>query len=101
MPNLYRTRGIALDLQQLQTFQMIAITGSFTRAGAALGYSQSNVTYQIKTLESRLELELFDRERFSKRAVLTDAGRSVLGYSKRILELTHKLLSKEGIDSKP
>jgi len=99
MSNLDRKRGIALDLQQLQTFQMVAITGSFTRAGAALGYSQTNVTYQIKTLENRLGIALFQRERFSRGAVLTEAGRRVLEYSRRILDLTHKLLSKEGIDS--
>jgi DNA-binding transcriptional LysR family regulator len=98
MSNLYPKRGIALGLQQLQTFQMVASTGSFTRAGVALGYSQSNVTHQIKTLETRLGLELFDRQRFS-RAVLTDAGRRVLEYAERILDLAHKLLSKEGVES--
>ncbi len=100
MSNLYPKRGIALGLQQLQTFQMVASTGSFTRAGVALGYSQSNVTHQIKTLETRLGLELFARERFSRGAVLTEAGCRVLEYAERILDLAHKLLSNEGLESR-
>ncbi len=99
MSNFYRKKGIALGLQQLQIFQMVASTGSFTRTGVALGYSQSNVTHQIKTLETRLGLELFDRQRFSRGAVLTEAGRRVLEYAERILDLTHELLSKEGLES--
>ncbi len=99
MPNyLDKKRGISLDLQQLQTFQMIAATGSFTRAAQALGYSQSNVTYQIKTLEETLGEELFDRKRFSRRVILTQAGARVLQYSRNMLELAHRLLSKESID---
>src|ERR1700742_1954303 len=80
---LYSKRAIALDLQHLQTFQMVAITGSFSRTATALRYSQSSVTHQIKTLESRLGLALLDRKRFSKRTVLTEAGRRVLNYSRR------------------
>jgi DNA-binding transcriptional LysR family regulator len=92
--SLHRKRGIALDLQQLQTLQMIAVTGSFTRAAAALGYSQPNVTHQIKVLEKRLGVPLFDRRRFSRHAVLTQAGRRALKYSQRILSLANALLSK-------
>src|SRR5215471_13855748 len=95
---LHSKKGIALDLQQLQTFQMVAATGSFTRAAAALGYSQSNVTHQIKVLEQRLGITLFDRQRFSKSTVLTNAGQRVLEYSQRILDLAHRLLSKEGLE---
>lgn len=95
----YSKRCIALDLQQLQTFQMVAVTGSFTRAAAALGYSQSSVTHQIKTLEKRLGTALFHRQRFSKYAVLTQAGRRVLEYSQRILDLAYGLLSKDSVNS--
>src|SRR5690348_7761556 len=99
MPNQPRSkRGVDLDLQQLQTFQMVAVTRSFTRAAAALGYSQSNVTHQIKMLEQRLGIALLERHRFSRCVVLTPAGLMALSYSRRILELAHKLLSKEGIE---
>src|SRR5262245_30980633 len=98
MSNIYSKRGIGLDPQQLQIFQMVAVTGSLTRAAAALGYSQSNVTHHIKTLEERLGIALFDRQRFSHKVVLTQPGRRVLEYSKRILELTYIMLSKEGTE---
>jgi molybdate transport repressor ModE-like protein len=88
-------KGLALDLQQLKTFQTIATTGSFTQAARVLGYSQSNVTHQIQTLEQRLGLALIERERFSKGVVITRAGRRVLQHSERILELAQKLFSRE------
>ena len=91
----YLNRRIALDLQQLQTFQMVALTGSFTRAASVLGYTQSNVTYQIKTLEKALGQSLFDRQRFSRKVVITEFGRQALHYSKLILKLADNLLSKE------
>lgn len=77
---------------------MIAATGSFTRAANALGYSQANVTHQIKVLERRLGATLFDRQRFSRQAVLTERGRRVLEYSRRILDLAHELLSKDSAE---
>ncbi len=95
---IHHERVITLDLQQLQTFQMVAATGNFTRAAAALGYSQSGVTYQVKTLETKLGFALFDRHRFSRHAVLTEAGHRVLQYAERILDLAHGLLSKDGIE---
>lgn len=88
-------KGLALDLQQLQTFQTIVATGSFTRAAQALGYSQSNVTHQIQMLENRLGLALFERQRFSKHVVITRAGKRVLQYAERMLDLAHKLLSEQ------
>lgn len=92
-------RGIALNLQQLHTFQVVALTGSFTQAATVLSYSQSNVTHQMKMLEERLGVALVARQRFSKGVVLTPAGQRVLEYSERILDLAFRLLSKEGIES--
>jgi DNA-binding transcriptional LysR family regulator len=92
-----RKRGISVNLQQLQTFQVVAATGSFTRAAAELGYSQSNVTHQVKTLEDKLGFALLNRYRFSRRVVLTEAGRRALDYSERILALAQGMLSKESL----
>ncbi len=92
---IYLKRGVPLDLQQLQTFQMIAITGSFSRAAALLGYQQSSVTYQIKALEKALGAALIERERFSRKIALTEYGRRVLHYSGLILKLADDLLSRK------
>ncbi|HEU5028640.1 MAG TPA: LysR family transcriptional regulator [Spirillospora sp.] len=49
------------DLNQLRTFLAVHRTGSFTAAAALLGLSQPTVTAQIRALEGRLGLRLFDR----------------------------------------
>jgi molybdenum-dependent DNA-binding transcriptional regulator ModE len=55
-----------LDLQQVESFRMVALTHNFTRAAAELGYSQSSVTLHIKALERELGAPLLERHRFSK-----------------------------------
>lgn len=74
-----------LDLLKLKTFQVVAATGSVTRAAAKLGYSQSNVTTQIKSLEHELGRTLFERSRMG--VALTDSGRRALTYAGKLLTL--------------
>ncbi|MEZ0095153.1 LysR family transcriptional regulator [Streptacidiphilus sp. EB129] len=50
-----------LDLNLLRTFLAVHRTGSFTAAAHLLGLSQPTVTTQIRTLERRLDRELFER----------------------------------------
>ena len=64
-----------LDLLKLKTFLVVAATSSFTRAGAELGYSQSNVTTHIQNLERELGAPLFDRLR--GKVILTEIGRQM------------------------
>ena len=85
-----RDRHLILDLQHLLTFTTVVNTGTFTRAAAELGYSQSSVTYQIQLLERRLGLSLFKRSRFA-RIVLTEAGRRVLEHAERLLALAEEM----------
>ncbi|MEP7352609.1 MAG: LysR family transcriptional regulator [Acidobacteriota bacterium] len=74
-----------LDLIKLKTFQVVAATGSLTRAAAKLGYSQSNVTTHIKALEQELGRTLFERSRTG--VALTESGRRALDYAGRLLTL--------------
>ena len=77
-----------LDLRLLRTFQAVASARSFTRATAALHYSQSSVTAQVQALEGELGVPLFDR---SGRVVsLTSAGRQLRGYADRLLVLAEE-----------
>lgn len=76
-----------LDLQQLKTFRVVAMTKSFTRAAAELGCSQSNVTTRIKLLERELGAPLFERFRFSRKVVLTEVGRRTFEYAGQLLAL--------------
>jgi DNA-binding transcriptional LysR family regulator len=79
-----------LDLKQLETFQTVARTNSFTRAAEELGYSQSSVTGHIKALERELGAPLFDRSRFSKSIALTEVGQLTLQYTARLLALAEE-----------
>ena len=78
-----------MDLRCLRTFLYTAELGSFTRAGEVLGYSQSTVSFQIKQLESELNVHLF--ERINRTVTLTDKGREVLRYANQIMQLSQEL----------
>ncbi|MBX3080817.1 MAG: LysR family transcriptional regulator [Anaerolineae bacterium] len=79
-----------MDFQQLRSFQLVARTLSFTRAAEVLDYAQSSVTAQIQSLEKELDVRLFDR--LGRRIVLTEAGRRLLEYAERILQMTDEAL---------
>jgi DNA-binding transcriptional LysR family regulator len=76
-----------LDLQQIQSFRMVALMHNFTRAAAELGYSQGSVTLHVKALERELGVALLKRYRFSKTVELTEVGRRTLDYAERLLTL--------------
>jgi DNA-binding transcriptional LysR family regulator len=77
-------------LERLATFRAVAATGHFTRAAVELGYSQATVTVHIKALEGQLGVTLFERCRFSRNIVLTDAGHRALEYTVRLLALAQE-----------
>jgi DNA-binding transcriptional LysR family regulator len=80
-----------LDMRQLHTFRVVAMTKNFTRAAAELGCCQSTVTVHIRALERELGISLFERNRSSKRVVLTDEGKRVLEYTQRLLALANEV----------
>ena len=82
------TREDRMDLRTLETFRVAAHTLSFTQAAAALGYVQSSVTAQIKTLEGSLGVPLFDR--MGNRLQLTAPGKRLLVYAERLLALAQE-----------
>jgi DNA-binding transcriptional LysR family regulator len=72
-----------MEIRQLEIFRALARELNFTKAAARVHCVQSNVTTQIRALESELGAQLFDR--LAKRVVLTDAGRRFLPYAERVL----------------
>jgi DNA-binding transcriptional LysR family regulator len=84
-------RRTRMELRQLTTFRMVATLLSFSRAAESLNYVQSSVTTQIQILEEELGVRLFDR--LGKRVALTDAGKRLLQYSERILQLVDEARS--------
>src|SRR5579859_875958 len=88
-----------MELRQLATFRAVAETLNFTRAAAALGYVQSSVTAQIQALEEELGTPLFDR--LGKRVLLTDAGRRLLAYADRMINLAEEARAVVGESTDP
>ena len=80
-----------LDMRQLHTFRVVAMTKNFTRAATELGCCQSTVTVHIQALERELRVSLFERDRSSKTVALTDEGRRVLEYAERLLALANEV----------
>lgn len=74
-----------MELRQLQMFRMVASTLNFSRAAEALNYVPSNVTMQIKELETELGVRLFDR--LGRQLALTIEG-------KRFLTHVHDVFDK-------
>ena len=77
-----------MELRQVATFRAVAEELSFSRAAHRLGYVQSSVSAQVAALEQELGAPLFDR--LGRRIALTDAGRVMLRYSGRLLDLTEE-----------
>ncbi|MFJ8101616.1 MULTISPECIES: LysR family transcriptional regulator [unclassified Lysinibacillus] len=74
-----------MDLKQLQTFLTASETLSFTQTAQLLGYAQSSITAQIKSLEEELGVVLF--ERLGKRITLTEEGKRLQQYAQKMLDL--------------
>ncbi|MCZ4271411.1 LysR substrate-binding domain-containing protein [Maritalea porphyrae] len=87
-----------LDLDQLQTFAVIADCGSFTEAAKRVFKTQSAVSMQIKRLEERLGTSLLIRE--GRRVTVTHAGETLYHRARRMLQINADivdLFSKEDL----
>ena len=71
-----------MDLRQLEMFQAIVESGSFTKAGQRLHVSQSAISRQINLLEEELGVQLLMRS--NKHVFLTEAGKTLLKHCYRI-----------------
>ncbi len=74
-----------MDLGQLEAFLHVAREKSFSRAADKLFRTQPALSIAIKKLEEELGEALFDRS--AKGGTLTDAGRTLLSYAQRMVNL--------------
>ena len=85
------------QLNALRSFEAAARHQSFTRAADELCVTQGAVSHQVKALETKLGLKLFNRER--QGLVITDAGQDYLAVVRdafdRIALGTDRLLQRE------
>jgi DNA-binding transcriptional LysR family regulator len=88
-----------LDLRELKTFRKVATEKSFTRAANLLHYAQSSVTAQIRGLEEELGVPLFDR--MGRKVDLTLAGRQLLTYADKLLDMAEEAKRAVQNDGQP
>lgn len=74
-----------VDLRHLITMAAIAAEGSFGRAAARLGYTQSTVSQQIAALERAVGGPVFDRPGGPKPVRITPLGAVVLEHGRDLL----------------
>jgi DNA-binding transcriptional LysR family regulator len=74
-----------LGLRELQAVLAVTELGSFRRAAAALGYTQSALSHQVAALEAALEQPLFHRPGGRAPVRLTPAGEAVCRRARRAL----------------
>jgi len=80
-----------MTLKQLEAFYWAASSASFLIAAERLHLSQSSLSKRIRELEQQFGRTLFDRS--GHKAVLTDAGRTLMPLARKILESADALRS--------
>ncbi|WP_336786243.1 selenium metabolism-associated LysR family transcriptional regulator [Paenibacillus sp. MMO-177] len=76
---------MALNFHQLHIFYTVAERGSFSAAAQSLHMTQPAVTMQVQSLEDYFGTKLLQRS--TKRIDLTEAGKALMPYARRSIEL--------------
>src|ERR1700727_1942451 len=88
------------DLNDLAAFAVVAEQGSFTRAAAQLGMSQSALSHAMKALEERLGVRLLSRT--TRYVSTTEAGETLLRSLRPALEdIEARLMAVGGMRERP
>lgn len=85
-----------MTFTQLEIFSVLAKVGSFSRAAAALGITQSGVSHAIKLLETELGVSLLNRE--GGALALTDVGTRLLSRANDILQQKEALQQEASLE---
>jgi len=72
-----------MEIHQLRYFVAVAEERSFSRAAAREHVAQPSLSQQIQKLEAEMDQRLFDR--LSRSVVVTEAGKCLLEYARKIL----------------
>lgn len=81
-----------MTFTQLEVFAALARAGSFSRAAALLGITQSAVSHAVRALESELDVTLVQRE--GPQSTLSDAGSRLLVRANDILQQREALVQE-------
>ncbi|HTV86308.1 MAG TPA: LysR substrate-binding domain-containing protein [Dyella sp.] len=82
---------ITFDLDVMRSFVMGVELGSFAKAAGRLARSTSAVSAQLKKLEEQAGTALL--RKVGRGMALTEAGETMLGYARRLLELNDEAVS--------
>lgn len=74
-----------MDIRLLKTFCVVAKLETITQAAEILNFTQPTVSAQIRTLEEHFGVQLF--ERIGKKLYITNAGKSLIDPSEKILKI--------------
>src|ERR687884_2208266 len=77
-------RWLGVELRHFLALEAVAREGSFGKAAAALGYTQSAVSQQIAMLERQVGQKLIERPGGPRPVSLTEAGRLLLTHAEAI-----------------
>ena len=83
-----------MNLDYLVTFQELVKLGSFSDAAKKLSISQPAVSFQIQKLEHDLGVRLINRGQ--KSVTVTDAGKRLLKFSRKVTDENGRLLNDLG-----
>src|SRR6266699_1039459 len=77
-----------MDLADLHIFRSVVQAGGVTRSAEKLNRVHSTITTRVRQLEAELGVDLFVRE--GKRLHLSSAGKLLLDYADRLLDLAQE-----------
>lgn len=81
-----------MNTESLKTFVTLAELGNFTKTAQQHLVVQSTVSNRIKELETEFDQKLFVRDK--KQAKLTNAGKHLLKYAQKIIDLEEQALKE-------
>lgn len=86
-----------LDIDALRSFIAFVDTGSFTRAAKQTFRTQGAISMQMRKLEEEVGQALFSKE--GRNLILTDQGKKLVSYARRILSLHDLAITEFSADS--
>ena len=82
-----------MDSDLLKAFLTVVDAGGFTRAADRLARTQSTISQQIRRLEEELGQTLLLRHPAGRNVLLTPAGELLIGYARKLLEISEEARS--------